>query len=518
MPTTTATPNHFTGQEVVAQLPTQHGLTREEKRKRGFRRRIYWLIGTLVLIVVALYEGTLPPLVRLIQPSTIRITESIAVTGSVKGRKESAVGAQMNGTVESLLVREGDAVTKGQLIATIRNTASEAAVAQAKQAVETAKAMLAQAEMKPLASDLEALRAKTDQAGQAYLELSARSERANIMVQQSTANIRQSQHQLDASKASLANAGSQASLAQKNYDRASTLYESGAISKQSLDEAETALKAAQANAQAAQANVDSAQIGVENAKSAERAARLDVLALESQLAQAAAARRAALQQYLSLKKQPLSENVNVLRARLQDAEAALKTANAQAQYANVIAPFDGIITDVLSETGTAVNPAGILKVAEMAAPQISANLDEYDMADLHVGQKALISSAANASERVEGRVIRIGPSVDFSRGTVEVRIVPNASAAWLMPGQTVNVNLIKNENIARLAVPARAIRQETNGSAVLVISNGRTESRNVTTGGSVGDMVPVLSGLNANDMVVDNAETLATHARVRVAR
>jgi len=520
MATTQTPPSQFVGAPpVLVQPAATNGATAAVKRRKP-RHYGRWIFLALVVLLAGggYYAATLPPIVHVATPKTIRITESIAVTGSVKGRKESIVGAQAAGTVENLYVREGDRVHKKQLIARIRNSAAEAAVAQARQAIDTARSQLEQAEMRPLSSDLAALRAKVRQAHDALAELAVRAKKATVAVSQAQSNVKQAQNQLESAIAGLTSAEAQLSLAQKKYDRASTLYDNGAVSKESLDEAETALTAANASAKAARTNVASADTNVSSARDAEEAARLDTQAIDSEIEQGKSAEAAAQQQYISLTQQPLNQNVAVFRARLRDAEAALRTARAQAQYAAVVAPYDGIVTAVLSELGSSPSATGVVKIAEMEVPQISANLDEVDMADLRLGQKAVVSSAADPSNHLEGKIIRIGPEVDFSRGTVEIRIRPEHAAAWLMPGQTVAVNVIKHENISRLAVPLSAIREEGNASAVFVVRDGVAVARPLKTGPAVGTMIPVLEGISATDQIIANPEKVQANGRVRIAR
>ena len=110
--------------------------------------RIVILLAVLVATALARQYTLRPQEVSLIQPTVTTITETIASSGRVRGVTETVVGAQAAGIVETLYVDEGDRVTAGQLLAVLKHDA-EARLAQAEQALNTARAQLAEVESRP---------------------------------------------------------------------------------------------------------------------------------------------------------------------------------------------------------------------------------------------------------------------------------------------------------------------------------------------------------------------------------
>lgn len=140
--------------------------------------------------------------------------------------KEVDINSKIPGRVVSLLVKEGDKVSKGQLLAHIDNRDIVAQVNQAK-------------------ANIHALDAQTAQAATVTV----------LQDQTSKATLNTAQAQLEKAQSDLA-------LAESDYNRYNELLASGAISKQLFDTYRTKYQVAQAAYSQAQAGVTSAQAGL----------------------------------------------------------------------------------------------------------------------------------------------------------------------------------------------------------------------------------------------------------------
>jgi RND family efflux transporter MFP subunit len=268
-----------------------------------------------------------------------------------------------------------------------------------------------------------------------------------------------------------------------------------AAARQGVATAEADLAAARANLAATRDAVAAAQAGVSASRAAVAAAEAD--------------RR-------TLAAGPREEAVAVARERVDEAESALAVAREQARDARVIAPFSGTITEILAEPGASVTQAGgVVRLVQTSRLEIEADVDENNLADLRVGQRAVITSTTFRSARLEGRIREIGAQVDVTRGTVEVKIVPESVPAWLRPGLTVDVNLIVNEAAKRLVIPRTAVRRQGESSVVIVPENGVARARPVILGAVEGEVVPVLEGVEASDRVARYADRVQPGARVK---
>ncbi len=129
-----------------------------------------WLVRLGVILAIGLISLAiylylqLPMQVAMIQPKQATITETIASSGRVGGTTETNVGAQSQGIVQKLFVKEGDDVVGGQPLALIKNDVAEAQISQAQAAVNTARSQLSQASRGSLASDIDAVYEQVRQA------------------------------------------------------------------------------------------------------------------------------------------------------------------------------------------------------------------------------------------------------------------------------------------------------------------------------------------------------------------
>ena len=204
----------------------------------------------------------------------------------------------------------------------------------------------------------------------------------------------------------------------------------------------------------------------------------------------------------------------VAKAQLAEAEQALKVAVQQTKEATVMAPFNGVVTAINAEEGQTVGAAGVVSMVSDSL-EIRVDLDENNLAELELGQTAILSSAAFGDRTFRGTLTDLGAAVDQSRGIVTVRITPVDPPNWLRPGQTVNVNLVTNEKIDRLIVPATAVLRQGSRSVVRTVEDGKVVERLVTTRPTVSLGIPISSGLTESDEVIVQPGSVTVGQAVR---
>ena len=246
--------------------------------------------------------------------------------------------------------------------------------------------------------------------------------------------------------------------AEQDAARARTLGEAGSASRQAADDAERALQVARSQRDAAAAQAASATGGPDE--------RLAAAAL----VQAEAARAVAAQR--------LAETV-------------------------LVAPGAGLVVARDVEPGDVV-AAGkpVLAVTLDGATQLTAQVDEKNLALLQPGQPARASADAFPDAPFDARVATISPAVDPARGTVEVRLDVRSPPAFLRADMTVSVNVEVGHKAAALVAPAEVVRDPTGTPWVLAIAGGVAERRAVRLGLRGDGLVEITDGLKAGDAVV----------------
>lgn len=147
------------------------------------------------------------------------------------------------------------------------------------------------------------------------------------------------------------------------------------------------------------------------------------------------------------------------------AEAAVQVARVQRARADLLAPFDGLITEVNVNVGDSMTPgAPVFEIVDDSRLHVDATVDEADAARVRLGQVAALRLDALPGRAFAGKVTRVDPVVKRDlKGArtltveVEVAAAEAAQAAGLKPGMSANVDIIVAEKLDVLSVPSNVI-------------------------------------------------------------
>ena len=460
-----------------------------KQARRSLRTWAIRLGGLLIAgaVIAVIWRGAPPAAVTLVHPTPTTITETIASSGRVGGAVETLVGAQAQGVVQELHVKEGDRVAAGQLLARLKNDVAVAQVAQAEQTVNTARAQVSQTSRGPLSSEVEAA---SEQARQ-----------AEAQVAQQRAAIGQAQKSVSQGRAQLSLFRAERDLAASESSRSRALFEQGLVARAEYERAQTALRVAGERIAAQQQAIEFALANVTQTTAGLEAAQANLGVQQARLQ--------------TVRSGPRAEDVSVARQRLREAERALGVVRQQAQNAVVNAPFAGIVTAINAELGQTVGALGVLTLVSNEA-EIRLDVDESNLADLKLGQHAVISAGAFGNGTFDAEVTEIAAAVDVARGTVRVTVTPAQPPDWLRPGQTVDVNIVTAKDRERLLIPTTAVTRVGDRTVVMIVENGIALQKPVVTRPATSQGVPVLAGLRPEDLVIADVGTLEAGDAVRV--
>ncbi len=235
-------------------------------------------------------------------------------------------------------------------------------------------------------------------------------------------------------------------LAQATFNRMQDLYRKKSISNQEFDEVSTKLKAAQA--------------GYDMAR----------------------ARR------------------TQLNSKLAQADQEVRSAEVARTYAEIQAPFAGIITAKQVEPGALATPgAPLLTIEREGAYRLEASVEESRLGTIRVGQGVSVAFD-NIDRPIEARVSEIVPAVDASSRSYIVKIdLP--PAAVLRSGLFGRASFTLGSKTA-LTIPAAAVAERGQLLSVMVADQGQAHTRLVTTGEKFKDRIEVLSGISEGEKIV----------------
>jgi HlyD family secretion protein len=204
-------------------------------------------------------------------------------------------------------------------------------------------------------------------------------------------------------------------------------------------------------------------------------------------------------------------------ADVAGARATAQAAWARSAYASIHAPLDGTLIARNVEVGDVVQPGKLLMtLSPRGRTQLVVQIDEKNLALLQLGQPALASADAYATERFAAVLAFINPGVNATTGSVEVKLDVGLPPATLKQDMTVSVDIEVARRPQVLIVPTAAVH-DADGAApwVLRVEGRRAVRRDVRLGLRSGGLAEVTEGLSERDVVVTAPPTLAPGARIR---
>jgi Cu(I)/Ag(I) efflux system membrane fusion protein len=175
----------------------------------------------------------------------------------------------------------------------------------------------------------------------------------------------------------------------------------------------------------------------------------------------------------------------------------------------IYSPIDGVVTKKVALQGMYVTPEmNLYEMADLSTVWVNADIYEYEVPMVKVGQEARVALASYPGEEFNGRVIYIYPYLNTETRTVKARMeFPNPQGE-LKPGMYGDVE-IKTMAGKKLAVPQEAVLDSGTRKLVFVDKGqGMYEPREVKLGNKADSFYPVLSGLSPGERVVTSATFL----------
>lgn len=508
-----------------------------------------WFIALLAVLTLGaggayyytqVYQPAQAPVEPALQTARVR-TGDLTITadgaGNLVPASELDLGFRTAGVLVEVTAGVGEAVSAGQVLARLDDSAAQLqlkqaelnlAAAQQSLAKLTSAGALADAQLAvinrqaALADAQAALKALLNPDVAYYQDLLADAQRdydsAVATAQLVTTGSRSPEQ-------AVANAEAALTTAQGKLADAITWW--GADSDKALaaqvvvDLAQADLTAAQIALQVALANQEKSVTNAEAALTAAQASYTYVthyqapssdVALTEAQAQAAAADLAEAEALVAeLKGEPLPAGAfsTLAAARTQVAQAELSVASAQLALANTVltAPSAGTLTAVKAEAGEAVTTAPLFTLAALEAPVVRFYVEESDLGKVAAGYAVNVTFDAAPDVPVPGTVTRVDPALVTVDGSPAVQawavLDAPAGVLSLVSGLSGDVEIVAGQAKNALLVPVQALRELAPGSyAVFVVqADGTLKLTPVTVGLKDFANAEITSGLKAGDVV-----------------
>lgn len=399
------------------------------------------------------------------------LESKVTASGEVRPVKFYNLTAEVSGRITNLYVKEGDAVKKGQELIKVDPTQLAEQVAGS-------------------AANVTATIADVSSSQSA--------------VNTAENNVFTAEASLNSARADLDRAKADVSLAEATLKRNQALLESGVVSRATYDQVETTYRTSIASLNAAKARVEQLETQVADAKIRVKAAQA---------------------------------NLKGSQARVDQTRAGLRSNQDLLYKTTRFSPIDGVVSSLPIKEGEFAlanfSSTPLMVIADMSDVNVEIKVDETDIANVRVGQKAKVKVDALGELEIDGEVTEVGSSAITRSGQtiaqtsgsqeakdfkVVVRLLPtNETRDKLRPGMSATAVVTTDRRENAVVVPLQALvlqevpvegDQNTNAGkpkevqGVFLLEGTKTKFVPVETGITGDTDIEVLSGVKADDEIV----------------
>ena len=454
-----------------------------------------WLLGSLVLIamigvgylaynqlvVVPQQQAKLKVQTALVKRSNLAI--AISANGTVQPERSVNVSPKTSGILKQLLVKEGDSVQQGQVLAYMDTSNIQGQLRQAQGNLAAAVANVQKLVNGNRTQDIATAKAQ-------LAEQNANLQK--LLNGNRTQDIAKAQSQLKDARYALGQA-------EDDLKRNQELYNAGAIALQSLNTSRTSR--------------DRAQTQVRQAEQANSLMRSGTRPEDITQAQAIVKQK---QEALALSQAgSRPEDIKQARAQVAAASGAVQIIQANLNDMVIRAPFSGIVARKFTDPGSFVTPttagssvssassSSILALA--STNQIVAQVAEANIAQIRMGLVAKIQVDAYTGKTFTGAVTQIATQSSVVQNVTSFEVKTSVSDPQNLLRSGMNVNVVFNAGELKnvLVVPTGAIVQQNNSQGVFVAKGkGDPVFVPIVVGTTMNDKTEVKSGLTGNENVL----------------
>src|SRR5579863_5688343 len=226
---------------------------------------------------------------------------------------------------------------------------------------------------------------------------------------------------------------------------------------------------------------------------------------------------------------PRQEQIDALRAQVNQAQGVLDYAQVQLDNTEIKAPVNGTVLERNVEKGEFVTTGFVgdkgakgyvVSLANLRDLQVELDINQNDFAKLGSKQPGVVTTDAYPDRKYEGAIAEISPEANRQKATVQVKVKilepddylrpeMNASVAFYSPDKP---GAQQTESKPLVTVPGAAVRD----GAVFVVVGGKALRKSVKTGGTTAQGVQVTDGLiGGEDVIVNPPADLKDGQKVR---
>lgn len=226
-------------------------------------------------------------------------------------------------------------------------------------------------------------------------------------------------------------------------------------------------------------------------------------------------------------KKNIGSEIQYLNAKTnaQASQKAVEQLREQLEKTQIKAPFNGIVDDIIADEGQLLAPgqSAIIRVVNLSDMYVKSDVPESYLSTVSKGKKAMVHLPV-LDTTITASISKVSNYINPDNRTYKVEIDLPTSHALVKPNLMAKVNVNDYSNPKAILVPQSLISENSEGSQYLykakMNSNGKTaiaEKVIIKTGLKQGDVIEVLEGLQANDIIIkEGARTVKDQQEVEI--
>ncbi|GAA4502860.1 efflux RND transporter periplasmic adaptor subunit [Hymenobacter ginsengisoli] len=220
--------------------------------------------------------------------------------------------------------------------------------------------------------------------------------------------------------------------------------------------------------------------------------------------------RTVYEKQAGLWKQQIGTEIQYLQAKnnYEALQRNLATLNQQRSLYNVVAPYAGVVDNVLPKLGETVAPgAPVVQLNSGQGGKILADVSEAYAGSIKAGDKALVTLPDLGTEEIPSTVRTVSRTISANSRTFTVELrLPNDQASRLRPNMVATVRIQNYGQANATVLPVDLIQHDEENAYVLVVNHegGKAVAakRVIKTGQTYNGKQEITSGLKPGDEVI----------------
>lgn len=206
----------------------------------------------------------------------------------------------------------------------------------------------------------------------------------------------------------------------------------------------------------------------------------------------------------------ITANYEMAKAGLQAVKQMKNEINSQFAYANIRAPFSGVVTNKFIDKGDMANPGmPLISVEGKGGFEVMAMIPESEISKIKKGT-AVDVIIKSLNETIKGKVVEVSTSAKNTGGQYLVKINLNKTDVKILSGMfaTVQFPIAKTKTTEQMIlIPTDALVEKGQLSGVYTVSeSNKALLRWLRLGRTFGNQIEVLSGLSADESYITSSE------------